>query len=129
MSGLLYTRDSPPRVVTLTELASGPIPSMATGRCRHMPGGHYIAMIAQNGAGHMQLSHDVLWKVFGLTTKEAEIAMALLEGKTVGEMAVEKQVSKQTLRNQLGSIMRKTQTRRQTQLVTLLTHMALAVPA
>ena len=86
-------------------------------------------MIAQNGAGHMQLSHDVLWKVFGLTTKEAEIAMALLEGKTVGEMAVEKQVSKQTLRNQLGSIMRKTQTRRQTQLVTLLTHMALAVPA
>lgn len=87
-----------------------------------------IAVVAQQGGEPLRLSHDALWQSFGLTNKESELAASLVEGSTVCEHAARLRVSKQTLRNQLGSIMRKTDTCRQTQLVALLTRLAISSP-
>lgn len=85
-----------------------------------------IALIVQDCAESLHLSHDTLWRAFGLTSAEAELAGSLLQGTTIGEYAVQKSLSKQTLRNQLSSIMRKTDTCRQSQLVALLTRLAVS---
>jgi DNA-binding CsgD family transcriptional regulator len=68
---------------------------------------------------------DLLWRAFSLTESEALLAEALLNGATVADYAMEREVSKQTLRNQLVGVMRKTGTRRQAELVSLLTRLAL----
>lgn len=88
-----------------------------------------IAVIAQHFEQKLKLTHDTLWKTFGMTTKESELAVSLLQGRTVSELAREKDMSKQTLRNQLCAIMRKTGTNRQVQLVRTLTLLALSGPA
>lgn len=86
-----------------------------------------IAVIASNGAEKLTLSHEVLWRTFALTSRECEVALSLLNGASISEMAAHWKVSKQTLRNQLSSIMRKTGTNRQAQLLTLLTQLALSL--
>lgn len=85
-----------------------------------------IALIIQDCAEALRLSHDTLWRAFGLTSAEAELAGSLLQGTTIGEYATQRSLSKQTLRNQLSSIMRKTDTCRQSQLVALLTRLAVS---
>ena len=59
-----------------------------------------------------------------VTDAEAQLAEALVKGATLADFAQEREVSKQTLRNQLVGVMRKTQTRRQSELVSLLTRLA-----
>ena len=71
------------------------------------------------------LPMDLLWRAFSLTESEARLAEALLAGATLADFAKERAVSKQTLRNQLVGVMRKTGTRRQSELVSLLTRLAL----
>lgn len=88
---------------------------------------HY-ALVAQDCDEPLGLSHDALWRTFGLSAKESDLAISLLEGETIGEYASKRQMSKQTLRNQLGTIMRKTDTSRQPQLVALLTRLAISAP-
>lgn len=88
--------------------------------------GHHVALIMQDSAQPLRLSHDTLWRNFGLTNSESELAVSLLDGTTIGEYALEREVSKQTLRNQLVSIMRKTETSRQPELVGLLTRLAMS---
>ena len=61
----------------------------------------------------------------GLLKREAKLAEALLNGSTLAEFAKDREVSKQTLRNQLVGLMRKTGTRRQSELVSLLTRLSL----
>ena len=68
---------------------------------------------------------DLLWRAFSLTDSEANLAEALLNGETLADFARERAVSKQTLRNQLVGVMRKTGTRRQSELVALLTRLSL----
>ncbi|MEJ2023391.1 MAG: LuxR C-terminal-related transcriptional regulator [Maritimibacter sp.] len=87
-----------------------------------------VAIIAQHRDESSKLSHDMLWQTFGLTTKESELAAALLQGESIGEIAVKKSLSKQTLRNQLGAVMRKTGTRRQVDLVASLLRLSLSSP-
>ena len=55
---------------------------------------------------------DLLWRAFALTESEASLAEALLNGATLADYAQDREVSKQTLRNQLVGIMRKTGTKR-----------------
>lgn len=86
-----------------------------------------LALVLQDGAEALGLTHDTLWRMFGLTGAEAELASSLLKGLTIGEYAASKAISKQTLRNQLASVMRKTDTCRQSQLVALLTRLAVSV--
>ncbi|MCD7059645.1 helix-turn-helix transcriptional regulator [Pelagibacterium xiamenense] len=88
--------------------------------------GRRLALIIQDSAEALRLTHDALWRIFGLTSAEAELASSLLSGRTIGEYAIEREISKQTLRNQLASIMRKTDTSRQSQLVALLTRLAVS---
>lgn len=59
----------------------------------------------------------VLCTAFGLTPAEAAVAMALVEGKTVVEIARARGVSLRTVRAQLEAIFRKTGTARQADLV------------
>ncbi|MDX1948063.1 MAG: helix-turn-helix transcriptional regulator, partial [Pirellulaceae bacterium] len=73
----------------------------------------------------IQLPVDLLWRSFALTDAEAKLAEALVNGWTLAELAQDRQVSKQTLRNQLVGLMRKTGTKRQSQLVSLLTRLSL----
>lgn len=85
-----------------------------------------LAVVIQDTEEPLRLSHRALWCAFKLTNAEAELASMLLEGCSVGECAHRQHLAKQTLRNHLGSIMKKTQTNRQPQLVALLTRLALS---
>lgn len=85
-----------------------------------------LAMLIVHGAfGMAALPADLLWRAFGFTEAEADLAEALLAGDTVAEYAQARLVSKQTLRNQLVGLMRKTGTHRQAELIGLLTRLAL----
>ena len=88
-----------------------------------------ILLTALDEAEPLSLSPEALWQAFRLSRAESQLAIALLEGKTIGECAQMYRVSKQTLRNQLTSVMRKTATHRQPQLVALLTRLAICAPA
>ncbi|WP_029041691.1 helix-turn-helix transcriptional regulator [Cucumibacter marinus] len=72
------------------------------------------------------ISSDMLWRLFGFTDAEANLAEALLSGATLGDFAKEREVSKQTVRNQLVGVMRKTGTRRQSELLLLLSRLSLS---
>lgn len=58
--------------------------------------------------------------MFGLTQREAELAMALVSGQTVAESAAARGLSMPTVRTQLAQLLRKTGTSRQSQLVAML---------
>jgi DNA-binding CsgD family transcriptional regulator len=68
------------------------------------------------GAG----SEAVLAALFGLTRSEAKLASALVDGMSLDEFAERKSVSTNTVRSQLKSIMRKTETNRQGELISVL---------
>lgn len=87
--------------------------------------GARLAIVVQDTAEALTLSHSTLWNAFKLTNAEAELATLLLEGCSIGDCAQKQSLAKQTLRNHLGSIMKKTRTNRQPQLVALLTRLAL----
>jgi DNA-binding CsgD family transcriptional regulator len=85
-----------------------------------------LVMLVVHGSLEIEsLPMDLLWRAFSLTDSESRLAEALLAGATLADFAKEREVSKQTLRNQLVGVMRKTGTRRQSELVSLLTRLAL----
>lgn len=88
--------------------------------------GSWLALVFQDTKEPLELSHRALWNAFKLTNAESELASLLVKGFSVGECAHQQHLAKQTLRNHLGSIMKKTQTHRQPQLVALLTRVALS---
>lgn len=57
---------------------------------------------------------------FGLSAAETGLVIALAKGKTPAEFAAEKQVSMHTIRSQLRSVFAKTGTRRQAELIRLI---------
>ena len=65
-------------------------------------------------------SKEVLNGLFDLTPAEARVAQAVIEGKTVNALADELGLSPGTLRQQLKSVLTKTGTKRQADLVGLL---------
>lgn len=62
---------------------------------------------------------DVLAKLFGLTPAEARVVVELVKGKRPQEVADELSVSLNTVRNQLKQIFSKTNTGRQSELISL----------
>lgn len=72
---------------------------------------------------------EVLQTVFRLTPSEAGIAIGLLSGSALSEIATARGVAVQTARMQLKSALLKTQTRRQAELVALLASLADGVEA
>lgn len=87
--------------------------------------GPLVMLVVHGSTEIAALPMDLLWRTFNLTESEARLAEALLSGATLADYARDRQVSKQTLRNQLVGVMRKTGTRRQPQLISLLTRLAL----
>ena len=69
-----------------------------------------------------------LVELFGLTPAEAQLAVALLAGKRLGCIAVERRVQLSTVRNQLRAVLAKTGTGRQAELVRLLATLPAASP-
>jgi DNA-binding CsgD family transcriptional regulator len=87
--------------------------------------GPLVMLVVHGSLEVSSLPMDLLWRAFSLTESESRLAEALLSGATLADFAREREVSKQTLRNQLVGVMRKTGTRRQSELVSLLTRLAL----
>lgn len=125
MIGLTAGKPHAPKLLTLTPLAA--LGRSDASRSDGTDAGR-VAIMVIDGMDQLQLGHDALWRMFELTAREVELAQALLEGRSLPELARAHAVSKQTLRNQLSSIMRKTCTRRQSELVALLLQMARALP-
>ena len=88
--------------------------------------GALLALVVQDTNAPLKLSHRALWNAFKLTNAEAELSTLLLAGCSIGECAHKQGLAKQTLRNHLGSIMKKTKTHRQPQLIAVLTRLALS---
>ena len=65
-------------------------------------------------------SHDVLRAWFGLTRTEAQLACAIVAGKTILDYSLERGVSLNTVKTQFQSILDKTNVHRQVDLVRLL---------
>ena len=63
---------------------------------------------------------SLLMKIFCFTPAEARLAAALAKGMTLGEAAIVKSISCNTLRHQLKAVFLKTNTHRQSHLVALL---------
>lgn len=70
-------------------------------------------------------SHTLLQQVFGLTRGEARLTNHLLCGHSLHDIALVTGVSITTVRSQIKSVLSKTHTRRQAQLVGLLTKFAM----
>jgi DNA-binding CsgD family transcriptional regulator len=69
-------------------------------------------------------SPALLQQIFGLTRKEAQVATKLICGTTLQEMAKETRVSVGTVRTQAKAVFAKTGTKRQAELVGILTRLA-----
>jgi DNA-binding CsgD family transcriptional regulator/PAS domain-containing protein len=75
----------------------------------------------------LEIGHEHLVRLLGLTPAEARVAKALASGSTLAEMADEFNLSMKTVRTQLRSIFAKTQTHRQSDLIALLTRIFLTL--
>jgi len=71
------------------------------------------------------LNRALLQKVFELTEAEASLATEIATGKSLAHFASDRGVSIATARTQLASVFAKTLTRRQAELVALLTRMSI----
>jgi DNA-binding CsgD family transcriptional regulator len=85
----------------------------------------YFVVILADFDGRPQANPETLRRIFGLTGAEAKLAIRIPFGETPAEIARDLGVSVATIRCQLASIFAKTQTRRQTELATLLMRIAI----
>jgi len=72
----------------------------------------------------MQPTPETLKRLFGLTSAEAKLAAGLAAGCSTSELATRLRVARSTIRSQLASIYSKTDTRRQGELVSLLSRVS-----
>ena len=84
--------------------------------------GRPLAMIVFTDPDECSLSDGNLAEFFGLSPAESRLAVALLAGKKLSEVAMEFGVQITTLRTQLSSILRKTGVTRQIDLIRLLSN-------
>ena len=81
-------------------------------------GGEALVLLRQSSSSSVALV-NALRQLFRLSPAEAAIAIALATGADLQEIAEERSVKLNTLRSQIASIMAKTNTRRQAELVAL----------
>jgi len=79
-----------------------------------------LVLLVTDPEGPVNFPDDVLRALYGLTPAETEIANGILTGYTLDEIAVLRRVSRGTVRQQLKTILNKTDTCRQSDLVRLL---------
>ncbi|MGO4741701.1 LuxR C-terminal-related transcriptional regulator [Bosea sp. 2KB_26] len=73
----------------------------------------------------LQPNPFMLRRLFGLTAAETRLALQLARGDKPADVARKSEVSRHTIRSHLAAVFSKTNTRRQAELVTLLTRLAL----
>lgn len=82
---------------------------------------HSVGVCLIDGIDHKPpFSAQQLRERFGLTSAESEIALKLSQGHTLRNIAEEREISYETVRTHMRSILCKTDTNRQTELVALL---------
>jgi len=79
-----------------------------------------LALVLVIEAGYTLSTLQLLGKLYNLTPAELRVASALLAGHSPEQYALEAGVSRTTVRSQLSSLFRKTGTRRQSELVAVL---------
>ncbi|SFI51057.1 helix-turn-helix transcriptional regulator [Jannaschia pohangensis] len=89
--------------------------------------GKLVALAIHDTSARLRLDPQVLSDAFGLTATEADLSCFMLNGATLADYARSRCVSRYTVRNQLCSIMHKTGTHRQSELIGRLTRIALTV--
>lgn len=86
----------------------------------HTPSGHALLLITDPD-GALENPTSLLKSLFSLTTAEIEVATHLRAGSTLAEIAAVRGVSLETTRSQVKSLLQKTNSRRQSDLILLLT--------
>ena len=89
--------------------------------------GSLVLLVVLDMNASLRIDPYILSETFDLTRTEAELAASILDCDTIADYAKRKQVSRYTVRNQLCSIMGKTGTHRQADLVRLLARIAITV--
>ena len=84
------------------------------------PADNRALVLLRSGVGPSDVLLNSLRELFKLSSSEAEIAVALGGGANINEVARERGVKRNTLRSQLASIMERTGTHRQAELVALI---------
>jgi DNA-binding CsgD family transcriptional regulator len=87
-----------------------------------------ILVLTDLGAAHASPAEAAIRKAFQLTTAEASLAAQIATGQSLPEIARQRNISHETLRSRLKSIFAKTGTRRQQDLILLLSKLARAHP-
>jgi DNA-binding CsgD family transcriptional regulator len=85
----------------------------------------HTALILVDLDGSPLPSPAALQTMFGLTAAEAQLALAIARGETPAGVARTRGVALATVRSQLASVLGKTQTRRQAELVALLARVSI----
>lgn len=75
------------------------------------------------------LTWQMIAELLKVTRAEAEIALDLLRGETLGAIAVRRRVQHETIRTQVKNLLRKSGVPNQKQLTALLSRIAMAAPA
>lgn len=83
-----------------------------------------VIVIVRGHATERLPGRDQLGHLFDLTPAEAEIALGLLTGRSLGELREERGVTENTIRTQLAQVLAKTGTANQRELVRLLAYLA-----
>lgn len=81
------------------------------------PSGVKLAMVRTSELGWPQHLTGLMRDAFKLTLAEVEIVQSLVEGKTIKSIGKERERSLDTVRSQIRSILAKTETRSQTELI------------
>ena len=84
------------------------------------PGNAAAAIFLDDPELHPVIPEEVLRMLFGLSAAEARLAVRILNGNSTSEAAELGQVSRETVKSQLSAVFHKTGTRRQGELIRLL---------
>jgi DNA-binding CsgD family transcriptional regulator len=99
------------------------VPLVINQQSNEAPDGRSVVMLLDLDA-HLEPNPCMLQRMFGLTMAETRLALQLAQGQVPTEIARRRRLSRTTVRSQLASIFAKTQTKRQAELVSLLTRVA-----
>jgi DNA-binding CsgD family transcriptional regulator len=105
--------------IVMEKGASTPIVAVTMPFAGRRPVDNRALVLLRSGLSPSDVLLNSLRELFKLSSSEAEIAVALGGGADINEVARERGVKRNTLRSQLASIMERTGTHRQAELVAL----------